>query len=274
MGAPCGRAAPSETDGISEERFGEARRSRERLVPRSSVAHPGVRACYPRSVQRASYLATRRHLLPALLFRRQGGHTCTSSFGKLFMLRFSLRISNLWSFAPHYVSQKMQDGRSSGCTLEAPDGERLREMQQECVAQWMANMSSVEPCVRYFSGVASAGCSAAGLQEACRTASELFTVGDAERLCSGLQTAHQNFWPTFWSASGHGRPTAQVYGQGGAYGNGILQSGGASALPLGALGRMGPAAAQLQSQPHTRLERAPSRESDFSDVLWAFSRRE
>lgn len=73
-------------------------------------------------------------------------------------------------------------------------------MKQECVSQWMANMSSVEPCVRYFSGVASDGCSAAGLQGACQRASEMFTVGDAERLCAGLQVAHQNFWPTFWSS--------------------------------------------------------------------------
>ena len=86
----------------------------------------------------------------------------------------------------------------NNCSLEAPDLLRRNQMKQECVSQWMTNMSNAEPCVRYFSGVASGGCSAASLQDACKKASQLFTIQDAETLCTGIQSAHQDFWPSFW----------------------------------------------------------------------------
>jgi len=86
------------------------------------------------------------------------------------------------------------------CALEAPNAARLEEMRQECVTDWMTKMSQPRACVQHFSGVASGGCSAAELRDACEEVSAKFRVRDAEKLCEGLQQAHQAFWPSFWAS--------------------------------------------------------------------------
>ena len=85
------------------------------------------------------------------------------------------------------------------CRLGVPDNLRLSGMQEECVSKWMVRMTETDSCVSYFSGVASSDCSAADLRQACEETSQRFTKRDAEVLCSNLQAAHQNFWPSFWS---------------------------------------------------------------------------
>ena len=94
--------------------------------------------------------------------------------------------------APHHTEGK--------CVLDfyaGPSREERQRMQEKCIGKWMKRMSSPEECVDYMAQhEASNACSVTDLNAACAAVADIFSVGDAERLCHNLNRAHGTFWPS------------------------------------------------------------------------------
>jgi len=72
-------------------------------------------------------------------------------------------------------------------------------MKSDCVSEWMNKMADGDACIEHMSRVAGGNCSAGDIERACSQTAQRFTVRDADALCTGIQNAHENFWPAFWT---------------------------------------------------------------------------